>query len=181
MSNTRIISRRRRGLTGIQGAQGNPGDTNPPAPTTDVLSAARYLSALKVTTGDALATSSVDIRYHIELPDFASTKTGNFLIEIFGSTLETTTAHGFVIDLVYGGYCFAGNSVITRAKYYDRTGDARPVGAYFHSTTNNLVLWFDAGNFFTTFDVRGKRVGNGTTAGQSINGILHFTETGVTL
>jgi len=169
----------RRGLKGDVGPDGVPGDTNPPAPTTDILKAAHYLAAVKVTTGDSLVSTSLDVRYHVELPDFPNTAANQFLLEIFGGTLETATTHGFIIDCVFGGYDF--NGTLTRIKTYDRAGELRPMGVYIHSTTGNLVIWFDAGNYYTTFRVDGKRVGNGTTVGQAMNGIVHVTETGIEL
>ncbi len=168
------------GRRGLKGDPGPAGGDNPAAPTTDALKAARYLAALKVSTGDAISSSSVDVRYHVELPDFPSTSNRMFLLEVFGSTLETGTAHGYIIDTVFGGY-YSNSGTLSRLQTYDRSGGTRPMGAYKHSTSGNLVIWFEAGNYYTTFDVRGKRVGNGTTVGQSMTGLVHVTETGVTL
>lgn len=174
-----ILARGRRGVAGATGATGAPGDTNPGSPSTDILRAAWYLAAIKVTTGDSISTVNPDVRYHVELPDFINTGGRMFYLETTGLTLESTTAYAKTIKSIFSGYVF--NGVLSRLEHYDITQTSRPMGAYMHSVTGNLVIWFEAGNSFTTFDVRGKRVGNGTHVGQSMNGIISVTETGVTL
>ena len=113
------------------------------------------------------------------MPDFISTGGRTFYLEVTGTTLENYTTHKKTIKSIFSGYAFNGD--VNRLEHYDVTGGSRPMGAYTHSTNGTLVIWFEAGNQFTTFDVRGKRVGNGTHVGQSMNGIVHVTETGVTL